>query len=74
MPKSPDLPSLLGAIHLWRPQKNNVFDPIPLSTRVHMGRTPLPPLWTSTHGRHEIHIGPKAEIRPYDSNLFKLYF
>ena len=76
----------LGAIHLWRPQKNNVFDPLsPLSTCVHMGRTPLPPLWTSTHGRHEIHTallkwlvqwptGPKAEIRLYDSNLFKLYF
>ena len=42
------------------------------------------PLWTSTHGRHEIHTallkwlvqwptGPKAEIRLYDYNLFKLY-
>src|SRR6218665_2342901 len=46
---------------------------------------PPSPLWTSTHGRHEIHTallkwlvqcptGPKAEIRLYDSNLFKLYF
>ena len=49
-----------------------------------MGRTPSP-LWMSTYGRHEIHTallkwlvqlptGPKAEIRLYDSNLFKLYF
>ena len=41
--------------------------------------------WPSTHGRHEIHTvllkwlvqwptGPKAEIRLYDSNLFKLYY
>src|SRR6218665_373869 len=34
--------------------KNHVFDPPPLSTCVHMVRTPSP-LWTSTHGRHEIH-------------------
>src|SRR6218665_3113078 len=26
-----------------------------LSTCVHMGRTPLTPLWTSTRVRHEIH-------------------
>ena len=42
----------------------------------------LPPLWTSTRGRHEINITllkrlvqwpcrPKAEIRLYDCNLFK---
>src|SRR6218665_2027609 len=48
---------------------------------VHMGRTPSP-LWTSTHGRYEIHIallkrlvqlppGPKAKIRLYDCNLSK---
>src|SRR6218665_1415279 len=64
--------------------KNLVFDPLPLSTCVHMGRTPSP-LWTSTRGRHEIHTtllkwlvqrptGPKTEIRLYDSNLFKLYY
>jgi len=58
--------------------------PLPLSTCVHVGRTPSP-LWTSTRGRHEIHIallkwlvqwptGPKAEIRLYDSNLFKLNY
>src|SRR6218665_3440320 len=40
------------------------------------------PLWTSSCGRHEIHIallkriaqwpsGPISEIRPYDCNLFK---
>src|SRR6218665_2782484 len=29
----------------------------PLSTCVHMGRTPLtPPLWTSRRGQHEMHI------------------
>jgi len=45
----------LGAIHLWRPQKKSCFyPPSPLSTCVHMGWTPSP-LWTSTHGRHEIH-------------------
>src|SRR6218665_3986030 len=55
------------------------------SPSVHMGRTPLPPLWTSTRGRHEIHTallkwlvqrptGPKAEIQLYDSNLFKMYY
>ena len=71
----------IGVIHLWRPQKNHVFDP---PAPVHMGRFPSP-LWTSTHGRREIHTallkwlvcwptGPKAEIRLYDSNLFKLYF
>src|SRR6218665_2789210 len=54
---------------------------LPLSTSVHMSRTPSP-LWTSTCGRHEIHIallkrlvqwpsGPKAEIRLSDCNLFK---
>ena len=43
---------------------------------------PLPPLWTSTSGRHDIHIallkrlvqlpsGPKAEIQLYDCILFK---
>ena len=54
-----------------------------------LGFWPLPlptwaghPSWTSTWGRHEIHIallkrivqwssGPKAEIRLYDCNLFK---
>ena len=52
-----------------------------LSTCVHVSRTPSP-LWTSTCGRHELHIallkqlvqwpsGPKAEIRLYDCNLFK---
>src|SRR6218665_2504037 len=35
--------------------KNHVFDPpYPLSTCLYMGQTPSP-LWTSTHGRHEIH-------------------
>src|SRR6218665_2542305 len=33
--------------------KKITFLTLPLSTCVHMGRTP--PLWTSTHGRHEIH-------------------
>src|SRR6218665_2762586 len=43
---------------------------------------PSLPLWTSTRGQHEMHTallkrlvqgpsGPKAEIRLYDSNLFK---
>ena len=61
--------------------KNPIFHSLPLSTCVLMNRTPLP-LWTSTCGRHEIHIallkrlvqwtsGLKAEIRLYDSNLFK---
>ena len=62
--------------------KNQVFDPLPpLSTWA----GPPPPLWTSTRGRHEIHTAllkwlvqwptwPKAEIRLYDSNLFKLYY
>ena len=66
-------------------KKSRLWSP-PLSACVHMGRTlPLPPLWTSTHGRHETHnallkwlvqwpTGPQAEIRLYDSNLFKLYF
>ena len=68
------------------PKKNQVFDPLP---PVHMRPhepDPLPsPLWTPTRGRHEIHTallkwlvqwptGPKAEIRLYDSNLFKLYY
>ena len=59
----------IGAIQLWRPQKNPVFDLLP---PVHMRRTPSP-LWTSTYGRHEIHTallkrlvqwhtGPKAKI------------
>ena len=72
----------LGAIHLWRPQKNQAFDPSPLSTCIHMGQTRPSPLWTSTRGRHEKHTallkrlvqwpsGPKAEIRLYDCNLFK---
>jgi len=63
--------------------KNQVFDPPP---PVHMHpHGPDPPLWTSTRGRHEIHTallkrlvqwptGPKAEIRQYDCNLFKLYY
>ena len=62
---------LLGAIHLWRPQKSGFWPP-PLSTYVHMGRTPSP-LWTSTHRQHEIHTallkrlvqwptGPKADV------------
>src|SRR6218665_1949458 len=34
--------------------KITFLTPLPLSTCVHMGRTPSP-LWTSTHGRHEIH-------------------
>src|SRR6218665_677895 len=56
--------------------KNQVFDPPP---PVHMrphGTDPLPLLWASTHGRHEIHTAllkwlvqcptaPKAEIRLY---------
>ena len=53
----------------------------PLSTSVHLSLTHFP-LWTSTCGRHEIHIAllkrlvqwrsePKAEIRLYDCNLFK---
>ena len=57
------------------------FWPPPLSTWAR----PPSPLWTSTRGSHEIHTallkwlvqwptGPKAEIRLYDSNLFKLYF
>ena len=61
-------------------KKSRFWPPLPLSTCVHMGWTPLP-----TRGRHEIHTallkwlvqwptGPKAEIRLYDSNLFKLYF
>jgi len=59
-------------------KKNSDIDPL---HPVHMSRTP-PPLWTSSFGRHEIHIallkrlvqwtsGPKAEIRLYDCNLFK---
>ena len=60
--------------------KNQIFD---LSPNVHMGpHEPDPlPLWTSTYGRHEIHIAllqqlvqwpsrPKAEIRLYDCNFF----
>ena len=65
------------AIYLWRPQKIEFFLPH-AST---WARPPLP-LWTSTCGRHEIHIallkwraqwpsGLKAEIRLYDCNLFK---
>src|SRR6218665_570640 len=55
----------------------------PIHMRPH-GPDP-PPLWMSTHSRHEIHTallkwlvqwptGPKTEIRLYDSNLFKLYY
>ena len=58
------------------------FWPPPL---VHMrphDQDPHTPLWTSTYGRHEIHIallkrlvqwpsGPITEIRLYDCNLFK---
>ena len=72
----------LWAIHLWRPQKIGFLTPLPLSTCVHMSQTPSPPLWTSTCGRHKIHIAllkrlvqwpfrPKAEIRLYDCNSFK---
>src|SRR6218665_4061913 len=60
--------------------KNRIFDPhLPLSTCFHLSQTPSP-LWTSTCGRHEIHIvllkrlvqrpsGPKVEIRLYDCNF-----
>jgi len=61
-------------------RRKSGFDPLPLSTCVHMSRTPT--LWTSTCVRHEMHIallkrlvqwptGHKAEIQLYDSNLFK---
>ena len=71
----------LGAIHLWRPLKNRVFGPLPVHMRSHEPDPPTP-LWTSTCGRHEIHIallkqlvqwpsGSKPEIRLYDCNLFK---
>ena len=58
--------------------KNEVFEPPPLSTCVHMSQTLFLPLLTSTCGRH-LHIAllkrpvqwPKAEIRLYDCNLFK---
>ena len=73
---------VLGAIHLWRPQKITFLIPSPCP---HASTWADPPLWTSTHGRHEIRTallkwlvqwptGPKAEIRLYDCNLFKLYF
>jgi len=66
-----------GAIHLWCPQKIGFLTPSP----VHMHSHEPDPLWTSTCGRHEIHIallkrlvqwpsGPKAEIRTYGCNLF----
>ena len=45
---------VMGVIHLRRPQKNQVFDPLP---PVHMrphGPDP-PPLVDATRGRHEIH-------------------
>ena len=83
---APSPPTVLGAIHLWRPQKNHVFDlRSPLSTCVHMGRTPFPHLDVHTRStwntRRSLEMastmtytGPKAEIRLYDSNLFKQYF
>src|SRR6218665_328480 len=43
----------IGAIHLCRPQKITFLIP-PVHMRPH-GPDPPPPLWTSTHGRHEIH-------------------
>ena len=72
----------LGAIHLWCPKKSGFWPPPPVHMRPHGSD---PPLWTSTRGRHEIHTallkwlvqwptGLKAEIRLYDSNLFKLYY
>src|SRR6218665_607739 len=36
--------------------KNKVFDPLPPVHRRPYGPDPLSPLWTSTRGRHEIHI------------------
>ena len=71
--------AILGVIHLWYPQKRIRFS-LPAHKRPHEP-DPLP-LWTSTCGRHEIHIAllkwlvqwpsrPKAEIRLYDCNLFK---
>ena len=73
----------LGVIHLWCPQEIR-FLTTPVHTRPD-GPDPPSPLWTSTRGRYEIHTallkwlvwwptGPKAKIRLYDSNLFKLYY
>ena len=43
----------LGIIHIWRPYKNWIF--ASLSTSIHI-RLPPPPLWTSTHRQHKVHI------------------
>src|SRR6218665_962706 len=45
---------LWGHPFMTSTKKITFLTPLPLSTCVHMGRTPSP-LWTSTHGRHEIH-------------------
>ena len=73
---------VLGAIHLWRPQKIRFLTPPFLCPHAFTWAGPLPLLWTSTCGRHEIHIAllkrlvqwpsrPKAQIQLYDCNLFK---
>jgi len=65
--------------------KKQVFEfltSLPLSTCVHMGRTPLPLVDVQSRSTWNKHRSlemastmawPKAEIRLYDSNLFKLY-
>jgi len=74
----------IRAFHLWRPQKNRIFDP---SLSPHEPDPPTPTCGRShahsfQFSRHEIHIallkrlvqwpsGPKAEIRLYGCNLFK---
>ena len=62
----------IGAIHLWHPQKIRFStSPCPHAST---WAGPLPPLWTSTRGRHEVHTTllkrllqwptrPKAQIR-----------
>ena len=63
----------LGVIHLWRPQKITFLIPLPLSTCVHMGRTPFP-LWTSTHCRHEIHTALLKRLEQWPIPDLKLKF
>src|SRR6218665_1397769 len=64
------------------PQNYQVLTLSPVHMRPHEPDHSYPPLWTSTYGRHEIHVailkrlvqcpsGPIAEIRLYGCNLFK---
>ena len=72
----------ISAIHLWRPQKITFLTP-PVHMRPH-GPDPSPPPYGRPHTVDMKYsplkwlvqwpTGPKAEIRLYDSNLFKLYF